>query len=197
MINKKNKLNKRDLQALDTKERILKIALNLMTKNGYNNVTIRDICKAADVAVGTFYIYFKTKSDIFMTLYNQADDYFANNVLENIPNGTAYDKIIYFFIEYAKYNESTELDGVKLLYNPDNKWFITKGRQMQEILKNIILSCQQTGELTNDMSADQMTEWMFIAARGIVYDWCLYDGKYDLQKFMAEYFKVFIKSFVK
>lgn len=196
MTKKAKKLNKRELQALNTKDKILKTALNLMIKHGYNSVTIRDICKAADVAIGTFYTYFKTKSDIFMVMYNRADEYFVSNVLGNIPDGTASDKINYFFIEYARYNESTELDGVKLLYNSENKWFINKGRQMQEGLKSIILSCQENGELTNAMSAEQITEWMFIAARGVVYDWCLHDGKYDLQKFMSDYFKVFIKPFV-
>lgn len=192
------KMNKRQLQAIDTHQKILKTALSLMTKYGYSNVTIRDICKEADVAIGTFYIYFKSKGDIFSTMYNEADAYFSKEVFNTINkhNGSAIDKIVEFFVQYAKYNESTGLDGVRLLYNSENKWFVIKGRQMQEVLKNIILSCQEAGDLTDKMSAQQMTEWMFIAARGVVYDWCLHDGKYDLQQFIAEYFKVFIKSFI-
>ncbi|MBB6214277.1 AcrR family transcriptional regulator [Anaerosolibacter carboniphilus] len=191
------KMNKRQLQAMDTHQRIHKTALSLMEKYGYDNVTIRDICEAAGVATGTFYTYFKAKSDIFSSMYVEADQYFATHVAANLSQGSATDQIIEFFIEYAKYNEDSGLDRMKLLYNPENKWFITKGRQMPEVLKNILLSGQKKGELVDTISAEQMTEWLFIAARGIVYDWCLHDASYDQQAFMKEYFGVFLNALVK
>jgi AcrR family transcriptional regulator len=197
MKRKTAKMNKRQLQAMDTQQKIHKTALALMTKYGYDNVTIRDICEAAGVAIGTFYTYFKTKSEIFSSMYVEADKHFATHVATNISQGPAIEQIIEFFIQYAKYNEDSGLDRMKLLYNPENKWFITKGRQMPEVLKNIIISGQQKGELIDTISPEQITEWLFISARGVVYDWCLHDASYDQQKFMIEYFRVFLKSLVK
>lgn len=190
-------MSKRQLQAMDTQQKIHKTALALMKKYGYDNVTIRDICEASGVATGTFYTYFKTKSDIFSSMYVEADKHFATHVAASIAPGPAVDQIIEFFIQYAKYNEVSGLDRMKLLYNPDNKWFITKGRQMPEVLKTIIVMGQKNGELIDTISAEQITEWLFISARGVVYDWCLHDASYDQQKFMTEYFKVFLKALVK
>jgi AcrR family transcriptional regulator len=192
-----NKMNKRQLQAMNTQNKIHDTALDLISKYGYNNVTIHDICEAAGVATGTFYTYFKSKSDIFSFLYDEADQYFATQVAAEISEGPAIDRITEFFILYAKYNESRGLDRVKVLYNPENKWFIAKGRQMQEVLKKIILSGQKNGELIDTISAEQLTEWLFIAARGIIYDWCLHDASYDSQKYIAEFFRVFLKSITK
>jgi len=46
------------------------------------------------------------------------------------------------------------------------------------------------------MSLKDMTEYLFIAARGISYDWCLYDGEYDLLEAMNKYINRLIIIFI-
>lgn len=53
---------------------LIDIAERLFTKKGYDEITISDIVKAAGVAQGTFYYYFKTKDDILDAI---ADDYLS------------------------------------------------------------------------------------------------------------------------
>ena len=48
--------------------KLLDAAEELFTKNGFHGTSISDICKSAGTAVGTFYIYFETKTDVYRYL---------------------------------------------------------------------------------------------------------------------------------
>lgn len=48
--------------------KLLDAAEELFTKNGFHATSISDICKKAGTAVGTFYIYFETKTDVYRYL---------------------------------------------------------------------------------------------------------------------------------
>ena len=45
--------------------KLIEAAEELFTTKGFYQTSISDICKSADTAVGTFYIYFQTKTDIY------------------------------------------------------------------------------------------------------------------------------------
>ena len=50
---------------------LLCAAEKLFTQSGFSAVSVSDICKEAHTAVGTFYIYFETKTDIYRCLVEQ------------------------------------------------------------------------------------------------------------------------------
>lgn len=52
-----------------TKNFFLEQALILFQKNGYESVTMRDLAKACDSSLGSFYYYFKNKEEIILELF--------------------------------------------------------------------------------------------------------------------------------
>jgi AcrR family transcriptional regulator len=60
-----------------TKNKILESALTLFKERGYNSVTIDEITQKAEVAKGSFYTYFSTKSDIVVEEFWQIDNYYV------------------------------------------------------------------------------------------------------------------------
>ncbi len=63
-----------------TKDTLLEETENLIISNGYNNIRVEDITKASEVAKGTFYLYFKTKDDIFLELINKKIDSYLEKI---------------------------------------------------------------------------------------------------------------------
>jgi TetR/AcrR family transcriptional regulator, fatty acid metabolism regulator protein len=183
----KLKLTKRKAQAQKTKKTIYKVAMQLMNKQGFNNTTIEEISKKAHVSVGTFYLYYKSKDDIFFELYHKADVYFKNEVSRQLAEKNSLDQIMVFFKCYAKYNYERGLDAISQLYNTKNKLFIAKGRYMGLLLEKIIETGQEKKELILDMTPQSIAGYLFIVARGTVYDWCLHDGDYDLEETMTRH----------
>lgn len=190
------KLTKRQIQAMNTKNKIFHTAMDLIKSQGLHNITVEAICTKANVSVGSFYNSYKSKNDILNDIYIRADEYFYNIVTRELAEGNFLDRILRFFDIYAKYNISNGIDFVKELYNTSNILFIQKGRHMQTVLQDIIEEGQKNGSISKQMTPEKIVEYLFIAARGVCFDWCLHDGKYDLDKFMVDYMKDIISIFI-
>ncbi|ALA40649.1 MULTISPECIES: TetR/AcrR family transcriptional regulator [Paenibacillus] len=188
-------LSGRKLQSLQTKKNIYNSTLELMHEKSLEKIRIEDICRRAGVSVGSFYNHFKTKSDILVEMYAQADDYFELKFKNEPPSESIVQDIIQYFEVYAEYNQNIGLETVKQLYTTNNKLFITKGRDMQNILQQIIERGQAAGELDQSMTSEEMTDYLFIAARGVMYNWCLHDGDSNLIVNMREYMSRLITIF--
>lgn len=188
------KLTSRQAQAIKTRNKIYNTAYDLMEKKGFNNITIEDISKKAGVSVGAFYHYFHSKNDILFEIYRRADDYFRDEVIENLTMDHAADRIVAYFKYYASYSVRTGSEFTKHLYNTDNKFFLTKGRFMQTSLSDLILEGQEKNQISKDMSSEEITELLFITARGVIFDWCLHEGGYDLDQKMVTVMKLLVKS---
>src|SRR5215813_2530282 len=53
------------------RELILRAATKVFARNGYFNSKVADIARAADVADGTVYLYFKSKEEILRSIFDQ------------------------------------------------------------------------------------------------------------------------------
>ncbi|ULO06417.1 TetR/AcrR family transcriptional regulator [Paenibacillus sp. 19GGS1-52] len=180
------KLTSRQLQAIQTKNKIYETSLSLMELHGYDQITIEQICRKAGVSVGSFYNYFKSKNDILIELYSRADEYFEQEVMPHLTEASMPDKIVEYFDFYANFNVSTGIGTMKQLYNSNNSLFIHEGRLMQVFLTQMISTGQAKGEITASQSPEYITEFLFIVARGLIYDWCLHNGEYNLRERMHE-----------
>lgn len=76
-------------RSIERKERIIEVAYHLVKQKGYAETGIRDIAEAANVAIGTFYAYYKDKSDIaFEILRKYGEDAYGNlaeEVISSLP----------------------------------------------------------------------------------------------------------------
>ena len=66
--------------ATGKRELILRAATRVFARNGYFNSKVADIARAADVADGTVYLYFKSKEEILHSIFDQ-------NMAEAIASG--------------------------------------------------------------------------------------------------------------
>lgn len=180
-------------KAANTRGRIFQAGIRQMKKNGYKGTTIRGICADAGVSIGAFYTYFKTKNDLFYDIYNLADDYMSQTVINNLEGDTATEKIIDFFRYYANLNIGTGLDLLRVLYNPENTWF-TQRRPMQIVLENVVYEGQLKHELTDAIPSAEIVMLLYNMARGCCYNWCINDGNYDLNAQMTSYIDILLRG---
>jgi TetR/AcrR family fatty acid metabolism transcriptional regulator len=171
----------RTLQAIATKNRIYQCGITLMKKHGYNNITIEQIAEKAKVSVGTYYHYFRSKFDLFVEIYRHGDEFFQAEIpalLSRTKN--CKERISEYFTLYAQLSLNDGMEMVRNLYVPTNKMFLTHGRAMQDLLTDILREGQQNGELPPEADISHITETLFVAARGVIFDWSLHDGSNDL-----------------
>ena len=179
-----NKLTDRQKQAIDTKLRITKIATELFKVNGFDSVRIQDICKAADISIGAFYHHFKSKMEIINIAYEQVDILLMDR-FESREFSSNVDKLLFLLGEGADMME--ELGWVfigevyKNLISTEGKYSTRPDRHIALEVKSIVEDAQKNGELDNSISSSDLTMIMMRISRGNIFDWCLYQGSYNLR----------------
>lgn len=80
------------MEKQNTKQRILKEALDLFSVRGYEGVSVKEIASAVGIKDSSLYKHFKSKRQIFDTLLEEMHHKFEETVTaNNIPSGAAAD----------------------------------------------------------------------------------------------------------
>lgn len=179
-----NKLTERQKQAIATKLRITKIASELFKLKGFNSVKIQDICDAAGISIGAFYHHFKSKMEIINIAYEQVDILLMDR-FEGRKFPSNIDKLLFLLGEGADMME--ELGWVfvgeiyKNLISTEGKYSTDPERHVTLIVKEIIEDALRDGELENSISPIDLTMIIMRISRGAIFDWCLFQGSYNLR----------------
>src|SRR5918912_130912 len=64
-------LNRSQRRRERTRQELLAAAKTVLAAKGYHNTKIIDIAAAADIGVGTFYLYYPTKDALFLELVEE------------------------------------------------------------------------------------------------------------------------------
>lgn len=192
------KLTQRKIQARNTRERIYKTAVELITERGFDNITVVEICKAVGVAKGSFYHYFKSKDDIVIEAYNVLDRYFMEEVVTELRQDSSLEKLKVYFIYMAKHAHDHGIDFVKQFYKSQiftqGNFVVSSERGFYKILHGIIEEGQKTNQIRKDLSSTELSMGLMVVVRGILYDWCLHDGDYDIVSYTERFFNYYLQS---
>ncbi|MFG1855452.1 TetR/AcrR family transcriptional regulator [Actinomadura geliboluensis] len=79
----------RERKKRQTRRRISDIATGLFLARGFDEVTIADVARAADVSVNTVFNYFRTKEDLFFDRQDEAIESAARDFVARRPGESA------------------------------------------------------------------------------------------------------------
>ena len=63
---------------------MMQAAVQVFAQKGYHAATVRDVVKAAKVAIGTFYFYFPDKETLFVYLYEETSDFLLQTIQQAV-----------------------------------------------------------------------------------------------------------------
>jgi AcrR family transcriptional regulator len=183
-----NRITKRKQQALNTRRKIFDTAIKLFAKKGYERVTVDDICRKAGVSKGSFYNHFKSKDQVIIEEFLKIDDYYQE-VLEKVENRGDYtDKLIELSKLSLKYINDQGLRTIKVAYysqiSPGVKLspVADPKRVLYRMAEQLVREGQEKGEIRSDLSSTDIAYTFIRCIRGIIYEWCLQNGRFDLEE---------------
>jgi len=192
-------MTRREQFAMETRRIIFETAMDLFAEKGYDGVTVDDICEKAGVAKSTFYNLFKSKDQIIVEEFLKIDTYYQE-ILEKLKKKkkSHIDKMVEFITLTLKYINDQGIETIKVTYHsqigPSLKGspVASPQRALYQIVEQIITEAQEAGEVRTDMSAASITQNLVRFTRGVIYDWCLQNGGFDLEQAGREYLKLVI-----
>jgi AcrR family transcriptional regulator len=78
-------LGLRERKKRETRQRIADVAMGLFMQRGFDNVTVAEVARAADVSVNTVFNYFKVKEDLFLDRQDLAEQSLGRVVRDRAP----------------------------------------------------------------------------------------------------------------
>ncbi len=192
----KRKLTNRDLQAQETRNRIYSVASKLIIKKGFDNVTLEEISTKAGIAKGLFYHYFKSKADLINEVYRIIDSDFEKKLLDIDVDISPIDKIYFTVNTMAKNANNRGMTFTKQIYkgqlDAGTGSLFSKKRPFFNTIRTSIATLQEHGTISKEIQPDQYAYVLMAIARGVLYDWCLHKGKYDVETAMDICFRKII-----
>ena len=178
------KLNNREQKAVKKKWHISETAMALFKERGYNSVKVKEICKAADISLGTFYHYFSSKDSIIDETY-QIIDARLFECLEKKEFTSPIDKILGILEQSALIMEE-ELGYVLMVGSyyqiisskPDYSY--SHKRKLYITLVETVKEGINLGYFKSDTDPNEIAEACLRIGRGDIIDWCLKGGTYKL-----------------
>lgn len=176
---------------LNIKDEILVKAIEMFQKNGYDKVSINEICKALGVTKGAFYHYYKSKSDLLLKEYKRVEGQLLNYYNDRISHSAKEQlrAIIDWYIDYFQPHRIGEVRlflKVQLEDHYKNYPYTNKDQRM--ILINILSKGIQQGYFRKDMDPVKTTEYFFTYLFGLHYEWALREHEIDFEKRMNDFF---------
>jgi TetR/AcrR family fatty acid metabolism transcriptional regulator len=69
----------------DKRDRILRAAVRVFARNGFHATRVSEVAKAAGVADGTIYLYFKSKEELLVSLFEDRVEKLLTYMREELP----------------------------------------------------------------------------------------------------------------
>ena len=155
-----SKLSKRQIQGQTSRDKLLDAATRLFHENGYQAVTVNDICEAAQLTKGAFYHHFDSKEALYQHLYTpQLDTYLASHfsISEDADGKTLLlalaDATLSFSEEIGR--EMTSL-SITVMLSRGTSHLFTEGRVHTRLLHQALSQSQAGNQLKCEGSEHEL-----------------------------------------
>lgn len=180
------------------KELYLQIT-QLISKEGFEKLTIRHICHELGISIGTFYHYFPEKGDIAWILFSDIDKYFSEEVINQFTDYEA-DNLVTFYREYGNYVVMQGVETCRCIsmapFHNKSRSYLDENRSIFQILLEIIERGVEKKQFRISSSPLEIARMLMVLLRGYSSDWAKREGDYDVVEKIEEFIKLFVKSLI-
>lgn len=194
-------MNKRVIQGMETKRRLIECARNLFKEKGFNNTTVDDIIKAANSSKGGFYTHFKTKEELLFNMVPLVDEAYDGFLKMDIKADNTLDKIT-SYIQYV-FDIITNEIGLEFISNiyasqikdlETERFLIASERKYYQVLEKIIEEGKARNEINPEVNTKHTVNLLTTCFRGAIYDWCLHKGEFNLVEYGGEIMDIMVNQ---
>jgi AcrR family transcriptional regulator len=151
-------MGRREQKKQQTRGAILKAALHLFTKKGYENTSIDELAQAAGIGKGTIYSYFPSKSEIFLAFCEDQLEFVYKELAEKTdPQAPLIDQLLtLFMVEFQFVSRNKEFGRIMLRETVFPKELtVDRSREIDDkyidLLVPMFKMAQKRGELRSDL----------------------------------------------
>ena len=182
----KERMLKQKLNRIENKSKILEATVQLLKEKGVENVTVRNVCAKAGIAVGTFYYYFQNKDDLMF--YFVSEGFYDADLKSSENNITS--RIIELYMTLINHYLELGLPFVKSFYSNNNSALSaymteTDGKFMTNSImaksEDEMEKAYKLGLIVDGTDLHMVCNDLCTIVKGSVFEWCLCNGSMDIE----------------
>ena len=188
-MNEKVQISRQQQKSRETKEKIFQAAKRILQKEGYEALSIKNICEEAGVSNGSFYHHFKTKDDL-LSYYIEDQPQMDPDLLE-LPENVAGVKrgIIEVYLNYVKYCRELGVEFMSGYYDTKNQALNAAIREERPYpivtVQAYVERAAGAGIVKLGVGIDEFTTDIRMIVIGNVFEWCVKHGEADFEGNMS------------
>ena len=189
-------LSKQQLKSKETKAKIFRAAKHILQKQGYEQLSIKNICEEAGVSNGSFYHHFKTKDDLLSYYIEEQPS--INPDLLDMPQNAAEAKaaIIQVYLNYVHYCQELGVEFMSNYYTPKNQTLnpLIRTERPYPIVTvhNYLQKAIDADIIKPDLDLEDITTDIRMIVIGNVFEWCLKSGEADFEGNMRRTLRIYL-----
>jgi TetR/AcrR family fatty acid metabolism transcriptional regulator len=167
----------------DKRDRILKAAIRVFAKNGFYATRVSEIAKAAGVADGTIYLYFKNKDDLLITIFEEGIQQLLSILRAVAQSEGPFDRRITRIIELQlglleEQRDLAEVITVNLRQSSRllKQYAAPLFMQYIDVIAGVVRDGQTHGAFRTDINPRVVARSLFGALDAILLTWALGDA---------------------
>ena len=179
----------------NNKNLVMATALGLFTERGYDNVSVKDICEAANIPRSSFYLLFADKADIMTHLLQSVKQNFYQEMPEFIRAENDFERIWFLTNSYVKYAELFGLEIIKQYFIMEIKGITQFFRIIEDFsdwLIQLLTNCQHQGIIRNMTDPLILLPMQYNLCKAQLLDWVCKNGSFPLQATMRSTLENFL-----
>lgn len=186
MIRRNQYVSVHETRAQVTREKLLKAAIKLVNRDGMKQLTVRNICNEAGLSTGSFYNLFSGKEDLISYYLKYAFAPYREKALEDAESYNVVERVLVIYRAYVQYCMDMGLEFVSGLYASNhNPFFDFIHRDAEDdfiiaTVRTYIDQGKEEGLIRKEIDTDEALLRIAAASTGLLFYWCVFEGKIDL-----------------
>ena len=186
----------------ESRQKIIDAAVELISRHGADALTVRRVCAAADLSIGTFYHSFNDKDDLMMYFLREtsSDDFQLATPIENIADRISelYMCLIHRYMElgepFMKSFYTTRNRAISAYMGEQEGRFVA-GTVMDRSERELAAAVRM-GIIKEGLNLHAICQDICVIIKGCVFEWCLNDSKPDIEasvyRIVGNYLSVYL-----
>jgi len=153
------------------KAEIVNAAIEVFSQKGYHSAKVSDITRKAGISIGTFYVHFQNKRDLFIEVVEEVFRHIVGDAARNIKGEQDLGKRLVirgrtFFENYTRYVEI--LNQLRAEIASDEQWPQEKLNRMYKALTGPVIKEAREGVERGEIRAEVDPELLAFALTGLI-----------------------------
>ena len=169
--------------ATNTKEKIQQVAIELFQKQGYENVTINQICNETGITKRTFYYHYSSKAELLHGLIDmmgiRAESLMDSLAEQHTYIGTLWTLMSVYAIHSASYGPEIIRQLYAITIQGETKEDFPYSTYLFNTVVKTLKNAKDAGEISNPVEPEDLAFALYHGFRSVSMTWASTGGAFD------------------